>query len=121
MLEERAVDVFQRVNADYCIDLSIDITRHERDYPALHADVELRGLGAEDILRDARRMDNRSDKPAGRARSPHAPVFHAEGTGASARWDLGWRGFPQQPERNVSAVAASTDEHGCLLCACYDA
>jgi hypothetical protein len=58
MLEERAADVFQRVDADYGIDLSIDITRHERYYSALHADVEMGCLGAEDILRYARRIGN---------------------------------------------------------------
>ena len=39
----------------------------------------------------------------------------------SRRWNLSRLGLPQQLERNVSAVAASRDEHGRSLNACYDA
>jgi hypothetical protein len=58
MLDERVVDVFHGVDADYGIELSVDITRHDRDHPAPHANVELGCLGSEDIPRDARRIGN---------------------------------------------------------------
>src|SRR5512143_612569 len=116
MLEERTINALERVDADYGICLSVDLAGNDRDDTTLRANVELSRLRAEDISRDVRWIGNCHSKLASRARSPHASVFGAEGARAGARRNLDWLGFPQQLERNVSAVAASGDEQGRSSC-----
>jgi hypothetical protein len=83
--------------------------------------VELGRLGAEGIARNTAWIGNYHAKRTGGARSPYASMLGAEGACAGARRNLGWFGFPQQLERNISAVAASGDEQERSLCVCCDA
>lgn len=105
----------QRVDADYGIGSSVDVAGNDRDDTALRADVKLSRLRPEDVARDIRWVGNDHGQAAGRTRSPHASVFGAEGTRAGARRNLARLGFPEQLERNVSAVTASGDEQRALL------
>jgi hypothetical protein len=82
--------------------------------------VELRCLRAEGVTRNTGRIGNYHAKRSGGARSPHASVLGAEGARAGARRNLGWLGFPQQLERDISAVAASGDEQERSLCVRWD-
>jgi hypothetical protein len=110
MLEQRAVNALERVDADDGIDLPIDLARNDGDDTAPRANVELGRLRAEGITRNTGWISNYYAKRTGGARSPHASVLGAEGATAGARWNLGWLGFPQQLESDISAVAASGDE-----------
>jgi len=110
MLEQRAVNALERVDADDGIDLPFDLARDDGDDTALRANVELRRLRAEGITRNTGWISNYHAKRTGGARSPHATVLGAERARARARRNLGRLGFPQQLEGDISAVAASGDE-----------
>jgi hypothetical protein len=78
--------------------------------------VELGRLGSKRIARNILFISHYYGKPTSGARGPHASVLGAEGTGAGPRGNLGWFGFPQQLERDISAVAASGNEQDRFLC-----
>ena len=121
MLEQRGANTLERVDADDGVDLPIDLARDDGDDTAPRANVELRGLCAEGITRNTGWISNYHAKRTGRAGSPHASVLGAEGARAGARWNLGRFGFPQQLERDISAVTASGDEQVRSLCVRCDA
>ena len=116
-----AVDGLERVDAHDGIDCPIDLARDQGHDTALRANVELGRLGTEDIARNTARIGNCHAERTGGTGSPYAPVLDAERAGAGSGRDLGWLGFPQQLERKISAVTASTDQQERLLSLCYDA
>ena len=116
ILEQRPVYVLECVDVDDGIQFPINLARDEGNDTTPRANVELGRLGSKRIARNILFISHYYGKPTSGARGPHASVLGAEGTGAGPRGNLGWFGFPQQLERDISAVAASGNEQDRFLC-----
>src|SRR5258706_6534970 len=109
--EERSVDTFKGIDADYRIELTVDTTRDDGHDAAPGADVELRSPSAELVLGYQRGLFDYDLEGAGRVGGPHAAVLGAKRAAAGARRNLlGFR-LPGEGERDVPAVALAPDQH----------
>ena len=111
--QERWCDVLEGIDANDRVQVAADLAGDNRNDAACRADMKLGRPGAEAVPRHGRRCPNRYGECTSWARRPNTAMLRAEGARAGARRDLFGIGLPVELERNVSAVAASRDEHCC--------
>src|SRR5438046_8921054 len=91
--------------------MAVDPAGDDGHDAALGADVELRGAGAEGVVRDERWILDRHLQGTARIGGPHAAVLDAERAATRARRNLRRVGLPGQGERDVPAMALAVDHH----------
>src|SRR5258706_5816917 len=91
--------------------MPVDAAGDHRHDAASRADLELRGLGAECVLRHLRGIFHHDLESAAWIGSPHAAVLGAERAGAGAGGNLDRVRIPGEGEGDVAAVALAVDQH----------
>ncbi len=120
-LQERGVDVLERLDADDRVDVAVDPAGDNWDDAAVGAHVKLCGLRPESIRRHVPGISDVDREGSRRAGRPHATVLDAERARAGPGRDFRRLGLPVQLEGDVTAVTGTGDEHGrsrecCLRC-----
>lgn len=88
-----------------------DLADNQRHGAAPRADVKRGSPSSEGLLRHERGITNRDCQRGGWVGCPDATVLDAEGTTARTRRNLGRVSFPFELERDIAAVAFTSDEH----------
>ncbi len=116
--KERLIETFERVDADYRVMTSIDLTGGDRNCAASSAGVELRGSCAENVFGYQGGLLDDDVQSGARTGGPHSTVLGTERAGACASRDFDRIRLPSEGERDIPAVTLTLDQHACSLRYC---